>query len=1076
MAHATPQVQEAILMRPGHRDDPIPVGSASWFAWLEQATTFAFADASGRYTARKERVGRAGWYWKAYRMEGGKLRRAYLGKSAELTLERLHAAAQSLRGASAGTGSIFQARGSDASGAQLVARPADARSELLTTKLASPPTRFGLVVRQHLVERLDGALQRKLTLLLAPAGYGKTTLLASWLRQLELSIENEELGNGAQTQHSQCSILNSSVKVAWLSLDVDNNDPVCFWRYVAAALDRALGSVDASIASTALVALHAPEPPPITSILTNVLNALSAQPAEFILVLDDYHTIVDPAIHQALGFLIERLPRQVHLVIATRSSPPLPLGRLRVCGELAELQADDLRFRAEETALFLLQMHGLPLSPENVDALQERTEGWIAGLQIAALAMRGHSDLAGFINGFKGNHRFVAEYLTSEVLDRLPPCLQRFIEQTAVLNPICASLCDAVLRIETCERANVHTLNSDSSQSSQFRTILAELEHSNLFMVPLDSEHAWYRYHQLFREVAHDRLRTRMSSTDLAELHLRASIWYEQHDMIPEAIQHAIGARDWERATILIERNGLAQIQNGSAPLVRGWLEALPASLLSTRPTLCLYHATQLIREGQLAAAEAALRDTERSVSASTSEDQALSILARVALARAAIARATGDLAHCIALSQRVMPLMLQFTTDIQAEATLNLARAYQLNGDAGPAAEQLAEQAIASMRTSGSMAGLLASIVNLARLHMVQGRLDLALTNYTQVPQLVGWQGLGESLGYYAGLADLLCEHNSLEGAAELLDRGLPLSQAGSLLDANAIAHYYLAQARLQQAIGSRSGALAALDTLAHLARQQRFVPLIAERCAALRARLHLMQGDLRSAARWADTSNLHVGDAVPFPREELYLTLARVRVAQSRGETPSRPLQTVLNLLDQLLVAAEAGCRVGSVIDILIIRALALQVQDNRTGALVALARALVLAAPEGYVRSFVDEGAPMLELLREAYARGIALDYVERLLAAFGIVRMENAELRNAVPQTSQLSMLNAQFEVLTARELEVLQLIAEGASNAEIARRLTLSLGTIKRYANNIFSKLNVQSRTQAVAQARKLRLV
>jgi LuxR family maltose regulon positive regulatory protein len=445
---------------------------------------------------------------------------------------------------------------------------------------------------------------------------------------------------------------------------------------------------------------------------------------------------------------------------------------------------------------------------------------------------------------------------------------------------------------------------------------------------------------------------------------------------------------------------------------------------------------------------------------------------------RASIARYSGDLSGCVALSQRVMPLASQITAAVQAEATLNLARAYQLNGDTGSAAEQLAEQAIALMRTSGNQSGMLAGIINLARLQALQGRLNTAVATYAQAPQVGGWKLLTDSSTYCAGLADVLRERHDLSGAAALLGQGQNLLQEGCLADAGAIAQCYFGLARLQQACGDGAGAMAALDTFVQLARQRRFASLFVERSAALRARLNLMQGNLQAAVRWADTSDLHPNDAVDFAREELYLTLARVRIAQWRSEPSDRPLSAILGLLDRLLVAAEGGGRVGDVIEILIIRALALQAQDNRTGALVALARALVLAMPEGYLRSFVDEGAPMLALLRESYARGIVPEYVEWLLAAFPEKMKDEGGTMNGVAPAFHPSsfILHPSVEPLTTRELEVLTLIAAGASNGEIASRLTLSVGTVKRYVNNIFGKLYVQSRTQAIAQAKRLRIL
>jgi LuxR family maltose regulon positive regulatory protein len=599
---------------------------------------------------------------------------------------------------------------------------------------------------------------------------------------------------------------------------------------------------------------------------------------------------------------------------------------------------------------------------------------------------------------------------------------------------------------------------------------LEQLERANLFTVPLDDEGIWYRYHPLFVEVARERLRGAVSANELAALHQNASLWYEQQGLVIDAVQHALVGGNALRAAALIECHGLSLASSGSAPLVRGWLDALPDALVRARPALCLYDGLALMATKQLDAAEGRLLDAERGITTAASDDRDLNMLAQIALARAAIARCTGDLARCMALSQRVMLLAPQLSATVQAEATLNLARAYQLNGDAGLAAEQLAEEAIALLRRSGNTSWLLAGIVNLARLRTVQGHLRAALATYAQATEMASGSGQPpDRAAYHTGLAAVLHERNQLAPSTDELHQALALMQAGHLVDADIITQQYLTLACLRQACGDREGALAALDTFADLARQSRFVLLLIERGAAMRARLHLAQGNLLSAARWADTADIHLQDPVDFTREDAYLTFARVRIAQWQGESSSSSVSAILDLLDRLLVAAEAGGRVGSVIAILIVRALALQAQNNLSGALVALARALVLAAPEGYIRSFVDAGAPMLALLREAYSRSIVPDYVEQLLHAFPQTTNDEVPIQRS-------SFIAQPLEALTTREREVLQLIAEGASNAEIAGKLTLSLGTVKRYTNNIFGKLNVQSRTQAVLQAHRLRLL
>jgi LuxR family transcriptional regulator, maltose regulon positive regulatory protein len=1081
MARATPRIQGTILHQPGQTTALIEVGTPAWFTWLEQATTFAFTDAAGSFTARKERSGRSGFYWKAYRMRGGTLHRAYLGKSSELTLARLQAAAQELaeRTRAAGThpNNPELLQHDHAVGSQSTALVAT----LLAAKLDLPRAPANVIGRAQLVDRLNLGLRGRLTLLSAPAGFGKTTLLATWLsRRLETR-------DWRLAESSLASSLQPLVpQVAWVALDAEDNDPARFWSYIIGALAGACPSLGA-----AAVPARIADQASIGAMLTDLLNALGQLTCETLLVLDDYHLIEATAIHQGLALLIERLPRQLHLVIATRSDPPLPLTRLRARGELTELRAPDLRFTLDETAAFLIEQRGLALAADDLAKLHAHTEGWAAGLQLAAVAARGCGNLAAFVAAFNGSNRFVMGYLVDEVLARLPAQLQDFVLRTSILDRMCGALCDTVLGIENEElRIENMAIGHDHSQFSILNSqlFLEELERANLFVVALDDQRMWYRYQHLFVEAAHERLRATTTPADVAMLHTRASAWYEQQSArerrpyLCEAIRHALAARDWERSARLLEQHGLLLATDGLQQTVCGWLETIPDQVIVARPMLCLYHAVILMFLGRLDAAEARLREAERGIGAGTPHDQALGVLAQIVLARANLARCVGDLDRCVALSRQVLLLSAATPTIAHAGALLNLARAYHLSGDAGPAAERLAEEAIVLMRASGNRAGTLASVVNLAQLRVRQGQLRAAAQNYAQAAELKSAHVDGQLLiggpGYHFGLGELLREQNDLDGAEDQLKRGMEGVCADLIVDADVVALGHQALARLRLARGDGVGARATLESFAQLARQRAFVPRLLRRGAALRAQLALWQGDLAAAVRWADTSGLDCSDGVHYPDELEYLTLARVRIAMGRADPTSGHIAVALELLDRLLVAADAGARVESTIEILLVRALAMQALGNLSSALVSLARALLLAAPAGYIRIFVDEGAPMVELLRAAYARGIAPEYVEQLLAAFGELNIENTELRNRASERDsfQFSILNSQFDSLTTRELEVVRLMAEGASNRMIAERLTLSVGTVKRYANNIFSKLDVQSRTQAIAKARALRLL
>jgi LuxR family transcriptional regulator, maltose regulon positive regulatory protein len=489
VARSTPRVVGGALLSLEGQVHAVAVGTPAWYAWLENATTFAFASEHGNFTARKERSRRSGWYWKAYRKRGGTLQRAYLGKSADLSLDRLTAIATELTQRPVDQSptefpivvsvarAVPDAKAPPLRTLHLHPEPAPAQPlALLTTKLYAPQPRLNLVSRSRLVERVQAGSMGKLTLIAAPAGFGKTTLVSAW----------------------RATLPDSQTAVVWVSLDAGDNDLIRFWSYVIAALNQ----IEQGVGATALTLLQSPQPPPMETILIPLLNALSAIPHHIALVLDDYHVVDTPAIHQTMAFLLDHLPPCIHLIILTRVDPPLPLTRLRVRSELTELRAADLRFTVDEAATFLTGLMGLPLSAANIAALETRTEGWIAGLQFAALAMRDRSDLASFIAAFTGSNRFVVDYLAEEVINRLPRHLQTFLIETSILDRMCASLCDAVILGDR--------PGPDQAPAVQWQgysqALLAELERTNLFAIPLDDDRCWYRYHHLFADVLRGRL------------------------------------------------------------------------------------------------------------------------------------------------------------------------------------------------------------------------------------------------------------------------------------------------------------------------------------------------------------------------------------------------------------------------------------------------------------------------------------------------------------------------------------------------------------------------------------------
>jgi LuxR family maltose regulon positive regulatory protein len=716
----------------------------------------------------------------------------------------------------------------------------------------------------------------------------------------------------------------------------------------------------------------------------------------------------------------------------------------------------------EETATFLEETVGSRLSVEEVAELGERTEGWVAGLQLAALALRDRSDISSFIAAFTGSNRYVVDYLAEEVLARQPEALRTFLLQTSILNRMSGSLCDAV------------TSRDDGQEALEY------LEHANLFVIPLDEDRRWYRYHHLFTDV----LRQRLRETDtnlLPELHRRASVWFERQGLATEAVHHALEAYDIERAADLIEDIGLSVMLPGQVHTLLGWLDTLSDAVVRSRPALCVVHAAALMFAGQPEAAEARLDDAERDVQPGTPADQALIILGQAAVVRGNLARISGDLARCVAFSRRALDLLPErhFTWTV---SKLNATYAYQVSGEVTPTTERLVAEVIATVRGTGNPLTILRSIINLAQLQVLQGRLRQAAATFEEAARSSSGPGGSDHLvgnpAYYFGMGDLLREWNDLDAAERHLEQGMDLVSGMPTVDADVVTQGFISLARLRQARGEYGAAITALETFSHLARQRNFFAPLLVRAAAVKARLALAQGNLPGAIGWAEESSLHV-DEPSYPHEAEYLTLARVLIARGRSDPEGPYFDEALPLIDRLLGAAESGARMGSAIEILVLRALTLHTRRETSGAFAALERALTLAEPEGYVRVFVDEGARMTALLseflkaRRKVARGAkqlaSLGHVRRLLAVF-------ASPHIGIEPPAQHAQAMGLPEHLTGREREVLSLLAEGFSNQEIAARLFIATSTVKWYVHSILRKLEVDSRTKAVARARELRLV
>ncbi len=881
---------------------------------------------------------------------------------------------------------------------------------VLVTKLYAPPPRPKVVPRPHLIARLNAGLHRKLTLISAPAGAGKTTLVSAW-------------------------VADCGRQVAWLSLDEGDGDPARFLTYLVVALR----TIAANIGAGVLGVLQSPQSPPIEALLTTLLNEITALPDTFVLVLDDYHAIDAPAVDRALTFLLEHLPSQLHLVIATREDPPLPLARLRARGQLTELRAADLRFTASEAAEFLNPVMGLNLAAADVAALEDRTEGWIVGLQLAAISMQGHQDTTRFIQSFTGSHHFVMDYLVEEVLRQQSASVQTFLLHTSILDRLCGPLCDAVLR--------------DPAAAGQ--ATLEYLERANLFFVPLDNERRWYRYHHLFADLLRQRLHQSAASPTgdagrgADALHRRASQWYEDDGLATEAFHHAVAANDIERAERLIDGKGLPLHSRGVVTAIVDWLGSLPTTVLNARPALWWRHGSLLLVIGQTTGVEEKLRAAEDALAGTVADDQTRNLVGQIAGARAVLALTRYQPATMLVQSRRALEYLHPDNLSRRASANWTLGHAHLLQGDRA-AAGRAFTAAIALSQAAGDTFTTILAMGGLGQVQEAETQLHLAAETYRRVLHLAGDQPLQIISGAHQGLARVLYEWNDLAAAERHGRQSLQLArQYDRVIDRFIVSEVFLARLKLAQ--GDAVGASALLAQTSRSAHQQNFAHRLPEVAAAQVLTL-LRQGRLAAAAQLAETYDL---------------PLSRARVHLAQGDTSA-----ALAVLGPVRRQAEARGWADERLKVLVLQAVAHHAAGEKDEAMQLLGEALSLAAPGGSIRLFVDEGLPMAQLLSAAAARGMQPGYISTVLAAFHAATQQR-EGRSSPPPASPAQPLT---EPLSPRELEVLHLIAQGLSNHEMSGRLFLALDTVKGHNRHIFGKLQVQRRTEAIARARALGLL
>lgn len=913
----------------------------------------------------------------------------------------------------------------------------------LRTKLFIPPVPLELVSRPRLIERIDAGIHRKLSLISAPAGFGKTTLLSEWAHQS--TVVNP----------------NSHSSVAWVSLDKNDNDLSRFWAHFIAALQTIHLNMDRSVSAM----VKSPQKLPAESFLTYLINEMTEKPDRFVLILDDYHLIENETIHHDMTFLLEHLPPQMHLVIAGRVDPPLPTALLRGRGQLNEFTATDLRFTYNETEAFFNDAMKLGVSKLGVKVLENRTEGWVASLQMAAISMRGHNDIQKFIYSFSGSQRYVLDYLTEEVFSQQPADVQSFLLETSILDRLTVSLCNAV------------TKRDDAMDKLDY------LEAANLFLVPLDDERKWFRYHPLFADLLRSILKR--SPPDLPQmLHHRASQWFEHEGLSAEAIDHALAAEDFEKAANLIESVAVPMITvESKVSTLLAWLIELPDELVATRPWLSISLASTRLAAGRLDDVEPLLRSAEEVLSAIPEEKTANTIAdhsrinGALMILRAYTAWQQGNTLRTVELCHDALKHLPAHETFARAPIALILGVVHAMRGEMKTASQYL-EEASNLGQASGNPYAALIAMGCLAEIQVKQGLLrQAAETNRRALRVGAEWSDGGDPLpatGYaHISLAQILYQWNKLDEAQQHIVKGIHLTeQCGNAL----IEQFFYPGIALMKEFRSTTYSEQEPTGPGQRISANMHNSLLSRLFDIWHARRSLAQGNLEAVERWAACHEIELnGNGLPDLWQEFsYLTLVRFYIAQGKTEE-------VDDLLQRMRQRSESEDRTGSVIEILVLQSIALKKEGKLNESLDTLNHALSLAQPEGYIRIFVDEGQAMEDLLHQAAYLGTNPDYTTTLLGCYRGSDLSNS---NTPVAGTKLSTDTTKYDspsskasgTLSVRELEVLRLMASGASGKQVANELLISVGTAKKHIKNIYQKLDVHKQTTAVTRARELGLI